>query len=91
MVDDVDARWNPQPGDGLPWWLEEDLSAGHAAVFVRCFAAITAVLADELELPPGTLPLLLHAALVDSADPDGSVGREPFMRSLCAAVREALG
>jgi len=91
MADDVDARWNAEPGEGLPWWLTEELSAGAGMVFVRCFAAITAVLAGELELPAGTLPLLLRAAMVDSANPDGPVGREPFLRSLCAAVREALG
>lgn len=59
------------------------MDAGKAAVFVRCFAAITAVLADELELPMGALPQLLRAALDNSARLDGPNGREPFWEA-CA-------
>ena len=87
-------QWFPSAvgtaGD-FPWWLSGPLDGDQGTVLVRCFAALTAVLADELGLPVGTLPQLLRAAMDDYARPDGPVGPGPFMTSLYAAVRTALG
>jgi hypothetical protein len=92
--DTPSEQWLPSaagtPGN-FPWWLLDPLDDGQGTVLVRCFAALTAVLADELGLPVGALPQLLRAALDDYARPDGPVGPEPFMTSLYAAVRTALG
>jgi|GEM_PF-5296078 len=78
-------------GDALPWWLTEELSADTGTAMVRCFAMITAFLADELDLPVGTLPTLLRAALDDYRRDDGPVGIEPGLLSVYEAVRLAFG
>lgn len=95
MSDDIPAgQWFPSAAgsaDDFPWWISRPVTGDEGTVMVRCFAALTAVLADELGLPVGALPQLLGAALRDYARPDGPVGPEPFMTSLYAAVRTALG
>jgi hypothetical protein len=87
-------QWFPSAagtaGD-FPWWISRRLTGDEATVMVRSLAALCAVLADELELPIGTLPQLLGAAVDDYARPDGPVGPDAFMKSLYTAVHTALG
>lgn len=75
----------------LPWFVERDVTGSEGTVLVRCFVALTAVLADELELQVGTLPQLLRAAIDDYARQDGPVGIDAGLQSMYAAVRAALG
>jgi hypothetical protein len=84
------GSWNPTPGDAIPWWLTEELSSETGTLLVRCFAALTAFLADELELPAGTMPALLRAAIDDYNREDGA-GVEDGLRGLYEAVRVAFG
>jgi hypothetical protein len=78
-------------GGALPWFVERDVTGDEGTVLVRCFTALTAVLADELELPVGTLVELLRAAIIDYGRPDGPVGVGPSLQSIYTAVRAALG
>ena len=83
--------WNPEPTESLPWWVADDLTGEQGTVLVRCLAVLTTFLADELELPIGTMPTLLRAAIDDYIRPDGPIGIEPSLHSIYEAVRAAFG
>jgi hypothetical protein len=85
------ARLFSDAAGTLPWFVEREVTGDEGTVLVRCFTALTAVLADELELQVGTLPQLLRAAIDDYGRPDGPVGIGPSMKSIYTAVRAALG
>lgn len=88
------AAWGrpfPSAEGALPWYVEREVTGDEGTVLVRCFVALTAVLADELELSVGTLPQLLRAAIDDYGRQDGPVGIGPSMKSIYTAVRTALG
>jgi hypothetical protein len=84
-------RLFPGAAGALPWFVERDVTGDEGTVLVRCFTALTAVLADELDLPVGTLPQLLRAAIDEYGRQDGPVGVASSMKSMYAAVRAALG
>jgi len=88
------AEWwapNTSPSGELPWYLRDDLTGEEGTLLVRCFAMLAAFLADELELPAGTLPALLRAAIDDDGRTDVEAGMGPGLRSLYAAIRVAFG
>lgn len=85
------SPWIARPEGAPAWFLVEDLTGEQGTLLVRCFAVLTAFLADELELPVGTLPALLRAAIDDYGRAEGPQGIEPGLHSIYEAVRLAFG
>ena len=88
------AEWwgpNTSPSGELPWYLRDDLTGEQGTLLVRCFAMLAAFLADELELPAGSLPALLRAAIDDYGRTDVAAGIRPGLHSLYEAIGAAFG